>query len=233
MRSPATCSSTRNGCSCSVNPASSSRAMLGCPSRASTVPSRRNRSAPAASNRARFRSLTAAEPSKRPSLRWANHTVPMPPEPRARSSVHVPSLRPASVGTAWRAARPSNRNCLASSSGSAASSRSSSSACRGRSRRTSASHASRSSGARSSAWSSSPCRAARRSAGIRVMRGFVVERRREVGGRTEHTARIGGRPAPDTTPRTSGADPAKRGRPPRRPSHPSAGSPCDSMPAAA
>ena len=64
---------------CSETPASISRAMCGCVSRARIVPSRLKRSSPPRPTSAAFSSLTAAWPSKRPSLRAASHTLPMPP----------------------------------------------------------------------------------------------------------------------------------------------------------
>ena len=69
-----------------VTPASSSRAMPGCVSRASTEPSRRKRRCAVSLRAPRSRSLTAASPSKRPSARRASHTDPMPPWPSGRSS---------------------------------------------------------------------------------------------------------------------------------------------------
>ncbi len=48
---------------------------------------RRKRSSPARPTRLAFRSLTAAAPSKRPSLRRASQTLPMPPCPICDTSV--------------------------------------------------------------------------------------------------------------------------------------------------
>ena len=62
------------------------------------MPSRLNRSSPPRPTSAAFSSLTAAWPSKRPSLRDASHTLPMPPWPIGDTSVYAPSVTPASVG---------------------------------------------------------------------------------------------------------------------------------------
>ncbi len=56
--------------------------MFGWVSRARRLPSWRNRSSPLLPMSAVFSSFTAALRVKRPSLRSASHTVPMPPRPR-------------------------------------------------------------------------------------------------------------------------------------------------------
>ena len=71
--------------------------MLGWRRRARIAPSRRNRSCAAASKRPLLSSLTAASPSKRPSLRRARQTLPMPPSPIGSTSVHGPSTSPAAA----------------------------------------------------------------------------------------------------------------------------------------
>ena len=66
-------------------PASMSWAMCGCRSRARMLPSRRKRASPSRPTRPAFSSLTAAWPWKRPSLRSASQTLPMPPWPSWRA----------------------------------------------------------------------------------------------------------------------------------------------------
>ena len=87
MWRPSMCSSTRYGWPVLETPASISRAMCGCVSRARIVPSRLKRSSPPRPTSAAFSSFSAAWPSKRPSLRDASHTVPMPPWPIGETSV--------------------------------------------------------------------------------------------------------------------------------------------------
>ena len=67
-----------------TRPRRARRAMCGCVRRARMLPSRRKRSSPARPTRLALRSLTAARPSKRPSLRRASQTLPMPPWPIER-----------------------------------------------------------------------------------------------------------------------------------------------------
>ena len=139
-----------------VTPASRRRAMCGCARRASSVPSRWKRSSPRWSSRARLSSLTATNPSKRPSLRRARHTVPMPPIPRGASRVYGPTACPAregpgrsSVGTGdSRKSEPTSQSCSVRS-------RATIGARSGRVRARSASQAARASASSSSASSSS------------------------------------------------------------------------------
>ena len=60
-----------------------------------SLPSRRKRACPVSPIRARLISFTAAKPSKRPSVRCASHTDPIPPCPSGRRRVYWPSVRPA------------------------------------------------------------------------------------------------------------------------------------------
>ena len=84
----------------------------GCTSRARIEPSRRNRSSPLRPTRLAFRSLTATRPSKRPSLRRASQTLPMPPWPIGSTRVYAP--------TAWPAREAGGRRDSGSSRNSAA-----------------------------------------------------------------------------------------------------------------
>src|SRR5688572_29057077 len=95
-------SRTRYGWPAGVTPASNNRATFSCESRASSVPSRVKRAADDSLSADSCSSFTATAPSKRPSLRRARQTTPVPPAPTGVSSVYDPTVVPARVGSARR-----------------------------------------------------------------------------------------------------------------------------------
>ena len=104
------------------HPASTSRAICGCVKRARIVPSRLKRASPARPTSAAFSNFTATRPSKRPSLRVTDQTLPMPPWPigddqRVGPHRHPgqPRLRAGCIG-AEASRKPSavSRRCSAS-----------------------------------------------------------------------------------------------------------------------
>ena len=111
--SPSTYSSTKKGCAWPalslVTPASSNAAMFGCERRANSRDSRAKRSPPSPASTSLWGSFTAALLSKRPSLRRASHTLPIPPAPNSRSRLYAPTMRPASSSSSSGPGTPASR----------------------------------------------------------------------------------------------------------------------------